>query len=63
MRRSITSTEVPSAASVSATASDSCTVEAYVMIEMSVPARATRALPIGTIRPSGPVATSAFSRR
>ena len=33
------------------------------MIERSVPGLATRAAPIGTIRPSAPVGTSAFSRR
>ncbi len=48
VRRSITSTPMPSAASRSAAASDSCTVRLQLTIVTSSPRRTTRALPMAT---------------
>ena len=47
VRRSITSTEMPSPASASAAATASCTIRETDTTVMSVPARTTADLPIG----------------
>ena len=48
VRKSITSTSMPSVASVSAAASDSCSIIPYASTVASRPSRATCARPIGT---------------
>ena len=60
-RKSTTSSEMPSGASVSAAARASCTIAPYVMTEIVSPWRASRATPMGTVKsPSG---TSSLMRR